>query len=81
MASTSATSATTAATATTTTAIATFTHAEVVGLRRVLDEVAEAALGNEALSLWVWRLSLKLSDARTEDNELVAQSRLTNQCS
>ena len=78
-AATAATTATAATAATTTTKLANFTHTEVVGLRRVLDEVEEAALGNEALSLWVWCLSLKLSDARTEDSELLAQSLLTNQ--
>ena len=69
---TTATTATTtraaAAATATTAATAIFTHLEVVGLRRVLDEVSEAALSEEALSLSVRCLCLQLSDALPQDS-------------
>ena len=82
-ATTTTTAATTTATATTTVlAIIThrIAHTEIDGLCRVLDDVEEAALGDEALSLWVLCLSLKLSDPRTENSKLLAQNLLANRC-
>jgi len=76
------TTATSTTTATTTRAAAAATvqvelstRLEVVGLHRVLDEVCEAALSDEAFSLSVRCLCLELSNALPKDSELLAQSR------
>ena len=64
---------TTTTTATTATMTATTTYRVIAWLRSVLDKVHEAVLGDETFPTWVWCLSLKLSDARTEDCKLLAQ--------
>ena len=67
------TTTTTTTTATTATMTATTTNRVIAWLRSVLDKVHEAVLGDETFSRWVWCLSLKLSEARTEDCKLFAQ--------